>query len=398
MAILLRLYHLLRRGMRSRILLGHALFVPLHLMQKLTLCVSCHLLVSSRPIILTINHRRLIKVVLWRHMWLWALLNELLLICLGLVVHVNRRCSMRHGDGSLLRILRHLSMRASQSAIIDSILSYLGQTLIISHHCSVSSSIDRVATLDTILSIVDCNTFELSVICVCHHYVLWVGRLWSKFLTCQSSWLCLSLNNARSCIAHVTVNSWCSHLRLLMWFQKWAICTIITCDSNVLLIEIIWQKSGGFDYHVGLLRASLTNCTISSRPLESTFVWCVIHLLFSRATLKQCSSSTWSLTQVWLIPAVSNLLDTLCLTMLLHHLLIWTTCCSYQLIHCGHSLLAFGWAGGVKNSWIWCLLIFHGTMWLAYLNLLNGLGTRLDDSALPYLVIIIVILHLLILV
>ena len=92
-------------------------------------------------------------------------------------MHVNRRCSMRHGDGSLLRILRHLSMRASQSAVIDSILSYLGQTLIISHHCSVSSSIDRVATLDTILSIVYCNTFELSVICVCHHYVLWVGRL-----------------------------------------------------------------------------------------------------------------------------------------------------------------------------------------------------------------------------
>jgi hypothetical protein len=109
--ILLRFYNLLWRGMRSSILLWHTLFISLHLVEQLTLSVSCHLLISSGPIILTIDHSRWIKVMLWRYMGLRALLDELLLICLSLVVHVNRWCSMWHCHCSLLRILRHLGMR-----------------------------------------------------------------------------------------------------------------------------------------------------------------------------------------------------------------------------------------------------------------------------------------------
>ena len=183
--------------MWSRVLLGHALFISLHLVHQLTLSVSCHLLVSSGPIILTIDHRRLIHILLRRHVRLRALLDELLLIRLGLVVHVNRWCSMWHGDSTLLRILRHLRIRTSKSAIINSILTYLGKTLIISYHCSVSSSIDRVvlnvSTLSTILVIVYSNSFELSIVCISHHYVLWVGRLWCKFRTCQLARLRLGL-------------------------------------------------------------------------------------------------------------------------------------------------------------------------------------------------------------
>jgi len=112
LTLLLRYYNLLWIGVRSSILLWHTLFISLHLMHQRTLRVSCHLLISSGPIILTVDDRWLIKVVLWGHMRVRALLNELLLICLGLVVHVNRRCCMWYGNSSLLRILRHLGMRA----------------------------------------------------------------------------------------------------------------------------------------------------------------------------------------------------------------------------------------------------------------------------------------------
>ena len=151
-----------------------------------------------------------------------ALLNELLLICLGLVVHVNRRCCMWYGNSSLLRILRHLGMRARQGAVISSVLSYLWKTLIISHHCSMASRIDRVvlnvSSLGTILVIVYSNSFEFSVISIRHHYALWVGRLRHKFLICRCTCLRFCLNNASSCVTHVSVNSRGTQLCLLVWF------------------------------------------------------------------------------------------------------------------------------------------------------------------------------------
>ena len=90
LALLLRFDHLLRRGMWScRNLLRHARLISLHLVQEGALGVASHLLVGSRSIILAIDDGGLIEIALRGHVGVWALLDELLLVCLRLVVHVN---------------------------------------------------------------------------------------------------------------------------------------------------------------------------------------------------------------------------------------------------------------------------------------------------------------------
>lgn len=86
--------------------------------------------------------------------------------------------------------------------------------------------------------------------------------------------------------------------------------------------------------------------------------------------------------------------------MLLHNLLIVSLVVAsirtwYQLIHGTHTFLALSGAACVKDTGIGCvLLVFHWTVWVAYLNLLNRLSVWLDHTSLANLVIIIVILHL----
>jgi len=134
------------------------------------------------------------------------------------------------------------------------------------------------------------------------------------------------------------------------------------------------------------LWTTLTNCAVSSGTnAETCLVRCVVHLLLGRSPA-----------QIRLVATITNFLDNLWSSMLLHYLslllMVATGCLSLELIN---PLLALSRVARVQNSLLRNLLgVFHGTVRLAYLNVLYRLHLRLLNASLSNLAIIVVVLHL----